>query len=105
MIFGNYLLLLGTCPIIQNGQVNVRSGYVGIVAGRFSNAGELGFGWSSRSHSEKIRSYDVYIRTSDVSTSDNINRWDGIPLRCLSTVWDIKKNPSKVRDKSKLVGK
>ena len=66
----------------------MRSGYVALTvsAGTFRNTGQYGFWWSSRSYSTTTSAYLLDFNASTVYPSNYNSRWDGFPLRCLSTV-------------------
>ena len=67
----------------------VRSGWILLptTAGTFRFAGALSVWWSSRAYSSTTYAYDLYLQTTGVvSPSYDSNRYDGFPLRCLSTV-------------------
>ena len=69
----------------------VRSGLIELtVAGTLRIVGERGYGWSSRAYSPNTFAYNLIFDANTVYPSRNTyNRYDGIPLRCLSTVLDI----------------
>ena len=75
----------------------MRSGLInlpGISGATFRNAGQWGFGWSSRAaaytSSTSATVYFLQIEPSVVIPSYGpTNRWHSFPLRCLSTVLDI----------------
>ena len=65
----------------------VRSGNVSMHLGNFRIAGALSRGWSSRSYSNADNAYFFESSGStNVTPSTDGYRWDGLPLRCLSTV-------------------
>jgi len=61
--------------------------YLPNAAGTFGYAGAEGVWWSSRAYSTATNAYELYLQTSGaVAPSNNSNRYNGFPLRCLSTV-------------------
>ena len=70
----------------------VRSGYFGLAGSTelFRYAGQWGVWWSSNTTEEVNRARDLYFNDSpNVVTSGDGYRFNGHPLRCLSTVIDI----------------
>ena len=75
----------------------VRSGRLIVVTNSMTGnlwiAGEGGFVWPSRAaiytSKDTARSYWLQISISEVQPSRDGNRYNGFPLRCLSTVIDI----------------
>ena len=64
----------------------VRSGNVNISNGRLRNAGNIGYGWSSRAAAytsgTSATAYWFEFQTSAVNPSHGPNnRWNGLPLR------------------------
>ena len=71
----------------------VRSGYVGINHGRLWLSGIYGYDWSSTASSTRDDGaavpsgyYLLFDATGVLPASGPRHRWNGFPLRCLSTV-------------------
>jgi len=64
----------------------VRSGHLYPHDGKSWGAGQYGYDWSSRSYSTTAYAYSLNFLASDVTPSNYGYRYDGFPLRCLSTV-------------------
>ena len=64
---------------------DVRSGRINIDYGQFRYTGGEGYGWSSRSY-DSSNAYYLGFNNSITGPSNGYNRYDGRPLRCLSTV-------------------
>ena len=77
-------------PTIARFLFFVRSGYVDLfnTAGTLRNAGPLADYWSSRAVT--TTAYDLHFDTAVVRPSNGPDyRWQGLSLRCLSTVLDM----------------
>lgn len=61
----------------------VRSGYVNVNLAILRNAGQNGYDWSSRAYSTTTNVYNLKFDASTVNPSNNSNRYNGFPLRCL----------------------
>ena len=84
-----YNIAAGPLYFVRSARVNLT-----VSAGTLGYAGQYGYWWSSRAaaytSSTSANAYDLSFNATAVYPSYGpSNRWNGFPLRCLSTVLDM----------------
>ena len=73
----NYDIALSPLFFVRGGWINPNN------TNKFSDAGQYGYGWSSRADSSTNYAYELYFGSSSVGPSSNLYRYFGLSLRCL----------------------